>query len=379
MNNDIVATLKRVGVAFRLPGLFFSYEEINMGNINHTYKVNYVIDDGTGSARVKPFLFQHVNTYAFKNPVQLMENIDRVTEYIRKKRPDSLNLHFHHTEVDGKRLTYHYEGDEFWRVTNYVPAVTFMTCNDQKVVRNLGVAFGDFQTVLKDFDPEQLFYTIPDFHDTRKRYEALKESVKLDEAGRVGAVKDEIEYLLSVEDKACLLTDLNKAGKLPLRVTHNDTKINNVLFDEQTHEPLLVVDLDTVMPGIVGSDFGDAVRFAANYTAEDSEEYDRAGVDLNIFWALADGFLSQTAKALEPLEIETLGASCFALTCELAVRFLTDYLNGDKYFKIKYEGHNLVRARNQIALARDMENKIDAMEAIVQGCAKKYLKEQKSR
>ena len=372
MNEQLIKKLISVGTAFRLPGPFFSYEELKMGNINNTYKVNYVVDDGSGMAKLKPFLFQKVNTYAFKNPVQLMDNIDKVTEFIRAKRPDALNLHFHHTEKDGVRKTYLFDGDEFWRVMNFVPSVTFMTCDDPKVVRSAGVAFGDFQTVLSDFDATQLYYTIPDFHNTRKRYENFKKAVADDEAGRAKDVREEIDYLLSVEDRACILTDLQNKGELPLRVTHNDTKINNVLFDVNTHESLIVIDLDTVMPGLVGSDFGDAIRFAANFTAEDSKEADKAGVDLNVFYAFADGFLSQTAKALTNTEIETLGVSSFAITCELATRFLADYLDGDKYFKIQYPDHNLVRARNQIALAKDMAEKMDAMNAIVDGCVKKY-------
>lgn len=368
----LIHKLISVGAAFRIPGPFFSYEELKMGNINNTYKVNYVTDDGSGLAKLKPFLFQKVNTYAFKNPVQLMENIDKVTEFVRRKRPDALNLHFHHTEDNGVRKTYLMDGDEFWRIMNYVPSVTFMSCSDPKIIRNAGVAFGDFQTVLSDFDPSQLYYTIPDFHDTRKRYGNLKKSIAANAAGRADTVRDEIDYLLSVEDKACTLTDLHYRGELPLRVTHNDTKINNVLFDERTHEPLIVIDLDTVMPGLVGSDFGDAIRFAANFTEEDSAEYGKVGVDLNIFYAFTDGFLSQTAKALTETEIDTLGLSCFALACELATRFLSDYLDGDNYFKINYPEHNLVRVRNQISLAKDMEDKMNAMDSIVHGCVKKY-------
>ncbi len=374
MNNDFIRKLIKVGSAFRLPGAFFSYEELNMGNINRTYKVNYVISDDTGMARLKPFLFQRVNTYAFKNPVQLMENIDKVTEYIRAKRPESLNLHFHHTENNGVRKTYLFDEDEFWRVINYVPSITFMTCDDIKVIRNAGIAFGDFQTVLHDFDPSQLYYTIPDVDNTRKRYEALKESIKNDLAGRAGKVGEEIDTLLKAEDKACRLTDLAGEGKLPLRVTHNDTKINNVLFDAKTYKSLVVIDLDTVMPGLVGNDFGDAIRFAANFRAEDDDNYEKVGVDLNIFWAFADGFLSQTAQALTELEIDTLGLSCYSMACELAARFLTDYLNGDKYFKTNYPEHNLVRTRNQLALARDMEVKMDAMDAIIKSCVVKYKK-----
>ena len=153
---------------------------------------------------------------------------------------------------------------------------------------------------------------------------------------------------------------------------HNDTKINNVLFDEETKKAIIVIDLDTVMPGLVAHDFGDAVRFAANFTEEDSEETDKTGVDLNIFWAFADGFLSKTAKILTPNEIATLGMSGFVLACELATRFLDDYITGDKYFKVKKNNHNIIRTCCQIALAKDMQKKFDAMNAIVSGCAKKY-------
>ena len=376
MDQVTARKLLRVGEAFHLPGPFFSYEEVSQGNVNRTYKVNYIRDDGTGMAVIKPYLMQRVNTYAFKNPVQLMENIDKVTEYIRKKQPDKVSLHYHHTDEDGGRRTYLMDEDDgFWRVCNYVPSVTFDSCDDIRVVRNAGEAFGEFQTLLSDFDASKLYYTIPDFHNTRQRYETLIADMKLDPCGRVAEVKEELDWLLSVQERACRLTDLYDQGKLPLRVTHNDTKINNVLFDETTHEALVVIDLDTVMPGLVAHDFGDAIRFAANFEEEDSENYDKAGINLNIFWAFAEGFLKNTAKTLTDLEVETLGESCFVLACELATRFLDDYINGDKYFNVKKEKHNLIRTRSQIALAKDMLEKMDAMNAIVWECAKKYRAE----
>ena len=368
----IAQKLHDVGVAFHLPGLFFSYEEISMGNVNQTYKINYIMDDGTGMARIKSYLAQKLNTYAFKKPIQVMENIEKVTEFIRRKRPDGINLHFHHTDVTGERKAYLIDGDEFWRIINFVPSVTFDSVVDMEIVRNTGKAFGDFQTVLSDFDASALFYTIQDFHNTKKRYETLMADIKEDKAGRVKALQPEIDYLLSVRDRACLLTTLFEQGQLPLRVTHNDTKINNVLFDETTHDALVVIDLDTVMPGLVGYDFGDAIRFAANFTEEDSQDTAKTGLDLNTFWAFADGFLSQTAQKLTPIEINTLGESCFAIACELATRFLDDYINGDVYFKVKSPDHNLIRARCQIALAKDMLVKMDAMNSIVKGCAEKY-------
>lgn len=365
MNPDVARRLLQVGEAFRIPGPFFSYEEIKVGNVNHTYKVNYIRDDGTGMAKIKSYLVQRVNTYAFQHPIELMQNIDRVTEYIRQKHPNSLCLHFHHTE---NGTNYLMDEDGFWRLSNYVPSVTFDTCDDLDVVRNAGEAFGDFQTILSDFDPGQLFYTIPDFHDTRKRYEKLKADAAADSCGRVAEVRAELDWLLSVEDEACALTDRFHAGELPLRVTHNDTKINNVLFDSQTHKPLVVIDLDTVMPGLIGHDFGDAIRFAANFVEEDCPDASKAGVNLNIYWAFAEGFLKYTASTITEAEVESLGVSCFALACELATRFLDDYILGDRYFKIKNPNHNLVRTRCQIALAKDMQRKMDAMNAIVMDC-----------
>ena len=369
MNPDVAHKLLRVGEAFQIPGPFFSYEEIKMGNVNHTYKVNYIRDDGTGMAKIKSYLVQRVNTYAFQHPVELMQNIDRVTEHIRRERPGSQCLHFHHTTGGENYLM---DDDGFWRMSNYVPSITFDSCDDLSVVRSAGEAFGDFQLMLSDFDASQLFYTIPDFHDTRKRYEKLKADAAADPCGCVEQVREELEWLLSAEDEACRLTDLYNAGELPLRVTHNDTKINNVLFDESNRQALVVIDLDTVMPGLVGHDFGDAIRFAANFVEEDSEKTAQAGINLNVFWAFAEGFLKKTAATLTKNEVDTLGVSCFALACELATRFLDDYIVGDKYFKVKKPQHNLLRTRCQIALAADMRLKMDAMNAIVKECARKY-------
>ena len=376
MDQQLARKLQQIGEGFHLRGPFFSYEEVSHGNVNRTYKANYVRDDGTGMAVIKSYLVQRVNTYAFRNPVQLMENIDLVTEYIREKQPDKISLHFHHADDNGGRKTYLMDDDDsFWRICNYVPSVTFDTCDDIRVVRNAGKAFGEFQMLLSDFDASRLYYTIPDFHNTRKRYETLIQDAKTDPCGRVAEVREELDWLLSVQEQACKLTDMYNAGQLPLRVTHNDTKINNVLFDEKTLEALVVVDLDTVMPGLVGHDFGDAIRFAANFVEEDSTDYAKVGINLNIFWAFAEGFLKYTAKTLTDNEISTLGISCFVLACELATRFLDDYIVGDKYFNVKKDKHNLIRTRCQIALAEDMLEKMDAMQAIVNECAKKYRAE----
>ena len=332
-----------------------------MGNVNKTYKVNFLLSDGTP----KSFLVQNVNTYAFRNPVGLMQNIDLVTEHIRGKKPGQTALHFHHTY---DRKTYVVDGNNFWRMTNYVNSVTFNSVPDLKIIRNAGQAFGEFQNDLADFEIGLLVETIPNFHNTRDRYAKLMKAVEANAAGRLEEVREELEWVLSVQDLACKLTDMQKAGELPLRVTHNDTKINNVLFHPETKEAMVVIDLDTVMPGVIGHDFGDAIRFAANFVEEDCPDYDKVGVNLEVFRAFAEGFLEKTAKTLTPNEVDTMALSCFALTTELVVRFLDDYIQGDPYFKINYPEHNLVRTRCQIALAKDMLKKLPEMDKIVRDC-----------
>ncbi len=360
-NQNLNEKLEQVCRGFRIEGDFLGYETIQVGNVNHTYEVKFRLPDGSP----KSFLVQNVNTYVFKNPELVMDNIDKVTEHIRSKNPGSCTLHFHHT-VD--RKTYIEDGKNFWRMTNFIPSVTYGAVKDPAIVRNAGMAFGQFQMQLADFDISTLHETIAGFHDTRRRYETLIADAKADACGRVASVREEIDYLLSVQDLACRLTDMQRRGELPLRVTHNDTKVNNVLFDPSGEKALVVVDLDTVMPGLVGHDFGDAVRFAANFVEEDSPDAAHAGINLDILRGFAEGFLAQTRAVLTPAETDTLALSCFVLTAELATRFLDDYILGDPYFKIQYPEHNLVRTRCQIALAKDMQRRLPEMERIVRAC-----------
>lgn len=357
--------LEEISRLFRIDYEYLGYETIQMGNVNRTYKVNFLLPDG----KPKSFLVQNVNTYAFRNPVGLMDNIDKVTEFIRAKKPGQLALHFHHT---ADRKTYVIDGDNFWRMTNYVPSVTFNTVRDLEIIHNAGKAFGEFQMDLNDFDISELIETIPGFHNTRQRYENLHQAIARDKVGRVEEVWNEIEWLLSVKELACTLTDLQQQGEIPLRVTHNDTKINNVLFDPQSNNPMIVVDLDTVMPGLMGHDFGDAIRFVANNREEDSRDLENVGINMEIFQAFSEGFLSMTAKTMTEKEAESLALSCFALTAELATRFLADYLDGDHYFKINSADHNLIRTRCQIALAKDMLKKMEPMEKIVLNCWRNF-------
>lgn len=359
---NIDEKLEKVCKSFCIDGEYIGHELIQMGNVNKTYRVKVRLTNGNE----KSFLVQNLNTYVFKNPVKVMENIDKVTEHIRAKHPDQIALHFHHTK---DRKTYIENGKDFWRMSNYIPSTTYNVVKDLNVVRNAGRAFGSFQVDLSDFDSNSLFETIPDFHNTIKRFESLAATVAEDPCGKVAEVREELDYLFSVRESACRLTTLLEDGKLPLRVTHNDTKINNVLFAPDGDTALAVVDLDTVMPGLVGHDFGDAIRFAANYTEEDCPELDKVGVNMDVFRAFTEGFLEKTAIALTQTELDTLAMSCFVLTVELAVRFLDDYIQGSPYFKTNYPEHNLVRTRNQIALARDMQKNMAQMEKIVKDCA----------
>ncbi len=365
MSVNIDQKLEQVCRLFRIEGTYVGHEMIQVGNVNKTYECKFILPEGTP----KSFLVQNVNTYAFRHPVELMENIDKVTEHIRAKKPGQVALHFHHT---ADRKTYVEDGKNFWRMTNYIRSVTHDAAANLNLIRNAGKAFGEFQMQLADFAPDALFETIPDFHNTRARYAQLADAVRADSVGRVKEVEAELAWLLSVQDQACRLTDMLDAGELPLRVTHNDTKINNVLFEEGGDEPLVVVDLDTVMPGLVGHDFGDAIRFAANFVREDCREYEKAGVNLDVFRAFAEGFLEMTARTLTENEISTLALSCFVLTVELSTRFLADYLNGDLYFKTNSPDHNLVRTRCQISLAKDMLRKLPRMEEIVREYIEKF-------
>ena len=358
---DLDRKLAEVCEAFCIKGTYVGYEVISVGNVNKTYEVKFLQPDG----QPKSYLLQNVNTYAFRRPVELMENIDKVTEHIRAKKPGKTALHFHHT---ADRKTYVIDGDNFWRMTNYIHSVTYSVAPNLRIIKNAGYAFGEFQMQLSDFDSTQLYETIPDFHNTRKRYEKLIADAQADPKGRVAEVREELDYLLSVQDLACRMTDMQVRGELPVRVTHNDTKINNVLFNPVDDSAMVVIDLDTVMPGLVGHDFGDAIRFAANREEEDSKNLANVGVDMDVFRAFTEGFLEMTAQTLTPNEIDTLALSGFVLACELAGRFLDDYILGDPYFKINYPEHNLVRARCQIALAKDMQKRMDEMNQIVRDC-----------
>lgn len=353
--------LRDICRSFRIQGSYVESELIPVGNVNKTYKVTYRREEGT----LKSYIVQQVNTFVFRKPEQVMHNIDLVTEHIRAKSTEGIPLHFHHT---ADRKTYIYADDAFWRLYNYIPSVTYNTCENTEVLQHAGEAFGRFQKNLADFNAEQLYETIPNFHNTPERLRTLFEDAEKDPLGLAGSVREELSYIRSVSSQACEMARMQRDGRLPIRVTHNDTKINNVLFDRNTNRALTIIDLDTVMPGLVGHDFGDAIRFGANYVAEDSREYEKAGCNMELFSAFTRGFLSQTRDTLTEDEIRTLPLSVFTLAVELASRFLDDYLLGNVYFRTEYPEHNLVRTRCQLNMARDVMKKMGEMERIIREC-----------
>ena len=354
----MLSTLEEIGRKFRLDGQLCSYDVITMGNINSTYKVTYREEDGSLTA----YLFQRVNTYVFSNPVEIMENIERVTSWLTEHYPDQTTLRYYHTD---EGLNYYMCGaSSFWRVVNHVDSVTFNTTEDLAVIEATGKAFGRFQMQLASFDGSLLHETIPDFHNTKKRLDTLFAHVKEDPCGRAAEVQAETAYIASVREKAAELSVRFDEGKLPKRVTHNDTKCNNVLFDRVTKEPIVVIDLDTIMPGMAMYDFADAVRFIANTAAEDEADLSRVSFDTAKFRAFARGFLGEAGGALTREELDSLVTAVFAITVELASRFLDDYLTGDRYFRCTRPKQNLDRARCQLHLAKDIQRKWDQLHRI---------------
>ena len=353
-------TLSRVGNAFRLPGKLYAFDQIKVGNINQTYKATYRQDDG----KLKSYIVQKINTNVFRDPVAIMENIDRVTSYMREHFPNEPSLHFHHT-ADRKNFIFDADGS-FWRVMNYVDSITFDSCDDAAMISATGEAFGRFQNQLAGFDGTLLHETIPDFHNTKKRFDKLFEDAAKDPCGRKAEVEEEIKYLASIRGRAGRLSEMYEKGLFPVRVTHNDTKSNNVLFDRITKRPIVVIDLDTVMPGLSLYDFGDAVRFICNTGEEDEPDTRKIYFDTYKFRAFTHGYLGAVRTSLTERETQNLVLGAFTMTAELAARFLDDYLNGDTYFKINYPEHNLVRARCQLALVKDIERKEPELNWIVE-------------
>ena len=334
------------------------------GHINDTFKV---VCDDNGVER--KYILQAVNNNVFKKPEKVMENIEKVTEYLHKvvSNPREV-LSLVHTYNNN---SYYFDKDGYcWRMYDFVDESISVDRPTIDEFFQCAVAFGRFQRYLTDFPADTLYETIPHFHDTPKRYENFLKALEENKSGRADNVKEEIEFIKQRKDFYSVLIDSNKEGILPLRVSHNDTKSNNVMLDSTTRKALCVVDLDTIMPGFSVTDFGDSIRFGASTADEDEKDLSKVNLDLEKFKIYTKGFLEGCGGQLPDEEIMLLPEGSKMMTIECGMRFLTDYLDGDTYFKTAYPEHNLDRCRTQLKLVADMEKYWDEMKRIV----KQYCK-----
>lgn len=360
------AIIEEVISQFDFPGEQIECIPFGSGHINDTYRLTF--QDGEG---IRHFILQKMNRQIFTKPVELMENVSGVTEWLRKKilenggdpARETLNI------VKNKEGHPYYVDStgEYWRVYLYIEgASSFDLVENDEDFYESAVAFGHFQSLLADYPAEKLHETIENFHNTPVRFQNFKRALEADACGRAAGVREEIQFVLDREDLCHRLVDLQEKGELPLRVTHNDTKLNNIMIDDATHRAICVIDLDTVMPGLSVYDFGDSIRFGASTGAEDEPDLSKVSCDLHLYELYVKGFVEGCAGALTELELDMLPVGAIMMTFECGMRFLTDYLEGDHYFKIHREGHNLDRARTQFKLVKDMEEKLPQMKAIVE-------------
>ena len=354
---DFMKEYKDICELFAIEGDIKSIEPYGNGHINRTFLIT--------TSGMKKYLFQVMNTNIFKDSDGLMNNICYVTEYLRSIGVETIEV------IPTKDSKKYYKGEQACRMYRFIEnTVTYQKVTDSEVFKSSGKAFGQFQNYLAKFDASVLVETIPNFHHTPKRFEAFKAALKADICGRAKDCGDEIDFILSHADTYSKVVDGLANGSIPLRVTHNDTKLNNILMDEKTNEGRTIVDLDTIMPGSMLYDFGDSIRFGASTAEEDEKDLSKVHFDISLYEAYAAGFLPEVKDSITDAELNLIPYSGYLLTIECGMRFLTDYLSGDTYFAIKYPEHNIVRARTQIRLASEMEQQFEPMLAI----AKKYCK-----
>ena len=337
---------------FALEGAVTGIEPYGDGHINTTYLVT------TDGPR---YILQQMNTSIFPDTVNLMRNVELVTSTLKAQGKETLDIvpttsGATWAEIDGGA----------WRVYKFIEhTVSYNLVPNPDVFREAGSAFGDFQNFLSEFDASQLTETIAHFHDTPHRFEDFKAALAADKLGRAAACQPEIDFYLSHADQYAVEMDGLRDVAIPLRVTHNDTKLNNILIDNATGKGICVIDLDTVMPGLAVNDFGDSIRFGASTGAEDEQDLSRIWCDLELYELYVKGFIEGCGGALTDIELDNLPTGAMMMTFECGMRFLTDYLEGDHYFKTARENHNLERARTQFKLVKDMEEKLPKMKEIV--------------
>lgn len=357
----------KVAMQFALEGELKELSVFGNGHINDTLRATCELADG----RTKRYIVQRMNDGIFKNPDELMENVMNVTSFLRKKiiaaggDPDRETLNVIPTK-DGKNYLTDENGD-FWRCYIFIEdATSFDQVEKPEDFYNSAVAFGNFQRLLADYPAATLHETIKNFHNTVSRFTDFKKAVEEDVAGRARDVQKEIQFVLDREADCHVICDALAKGELPLRVTHNDTKLNNIMIDNRTGKGLCVIDLDTVMPGSSLYDYGDSIRFGASTGAEDEQNLDLIWCDLELFEIYTKGYVEGCGGSLTETEIRMMPMGAKLMTLECGMRFLADHLQNDIYYKIHRENHNLDRARTQLKLVADMEAKWDEMNAIVE-------------
>lgn len=350
---------------FAVEGIVRDVREYGSGHINATYLVEAEEKGDTVN-----YIFQKINTDIFQHVDQLMENVTGVTSYLKKRileQGGDPNRETLQVIPLKSGESYFRDGKDCYRMYQFITdATSFDAVKRPEDFYESAVAFGNFQFLLADYPAETLHETIPDFHNTGKRFEAFQKMVSEDPLGRASRVQPEIQFLMERKKEMTLLTEMQKKGKLPLRVTHNDTKLNNIMIDNKTGKGICIIDLDTVMPGLALYDFGDAIRFGANRAAEDETDLSKVSLDLSLYEMYVKGYLKGCRGSLTEEECRLLPMGAKMMTMECGMRFLTDFLGGDTYFKIHRENHNLDRCRTQLALVADMEREWQQMETVVQ-------------
>ncbi len=372
----IAERIARIGDQFAVSGDFLYGEELRNGHINTTYRACYRAEDGQEDR----YILQRINEYVFKDPAQVMRNVEKVTRHItwkllRRRRDaagQTLNLF---PARGGRNYIILPEEGGMWRCYNNIEGThTYDVVENTRQAYQAGFAFGSFQDLICDMNPEDIKESIPDFHNTPKRYADLLKSVEADVKGRVANCQAELELLKSWEDRYSRITDMLASGEIPTRITHNDTKINNVMLDSETDDAVCVIDLDTVMPGSVLYDFGDMVRTATCMAREDEEDLSKVKMEMPFFESLAEGYLDAAHNFLTMKEVEFMPFAGWLITTEIGIRFLTDYLDGDLYFRTEKPEHNLIRARNQFKLAQSIDSQVISMGKYVRRLMKSYSK-----
>lgn len=358
---------------YNIKGNLISIKEDNTGNINKTYIITFINND----IEYK-YLVQQINTNVFNDPYILMENILGVTNYLKEQM--ILNNDNNHKVLeiiktkDNNPMCYIYNKNgvkKYYRIYKYIDnSISYDKSFNKDIVYNTGKAFGNFQKLLNNYPMNSLNETIKDFHDTKKRYDKLIKDINNLSNDRVKEAYQEIEFIIKHQTICDLIINKLNNNIIPYRVTHNDTKVNNVLMNKETLDYLAVIDLDTVMPGSMLFDYGDGIRSTTCTCLEDEHDLTKVKIDLELFESYTRGYLSEISDCITQEELNLMAKSIGIITLELAIRFLNDYINGDTYFKVEYNKQNLYRTKTQLALVKDIETKLDYMDSFIKKCYK---------